>query len=56
MAKLMKFVSRRTWYGGPSCSLYLKNNALDAWGLPQQQSYTKSVKYSIFTNLLSTDM
>lgn len=25
MLKLIKFVSTRTWYGGPSCSLYRKN-------------------------------
>ena len=29
--KLMKLVSIRTWYGGPSCVLYWKNNAVGTW-------------------------
>ena len=31
--KLMKLVSTRTWYGGPSWVLYLKNNAAGVFSL-----------------------
>ena len=34
MEKLMKLVSTSTWYGGPSCVLYLKNSAVGVFSLP----------------------
>jgi hypothetical protein len=37
MEKLMKFVSTSTWYGGPSCVLYLKNMADDTFSLQIQR-------------------
>ncbi len=33
MEKLMKLVSTSTWYGGPSCVLYLKNSAVGVFSL-----------------------
>ena len=33
MEKLMKLVSTRTWYGGPSCELYLKKSAVGVFSL-----------------------
>lgn len=36
MVKLIKLVSRRTWYGGPSCVLYLKNKAVGVLSLQVQ--------------------
>lgn len=36
--KLMKLVSTNTWYGGPSCVLYLKNRADDTFSLHAAKS------------------
>lgn len=37
MEKLMKLVSTRMWYGGPSCVLYWKNRQDGCWGLRGRQ-------------------
>jgi len=34
MEKFIKLVSTRTWYGGPSCVLYLKKSAVGVFSLP----------------------
>ena len=39
MLKLIKFVSTRTWYGGPSCSLYRKNKEALACSICRGSSF-----------------